>query len=430
MRYEEISKPAFGFVLLFAALVLPHNQRPGKGFLAVRGSQVVDESGTPVQLRGFNAGLDLAGYREFSKFYSQEQLKRKNKVILDHYFGDYDYEHMQNMGVNVIRASLPQWRLLEYAPYQYDDKYIDLIEEKVNQAYGHGIRTILVMNDAGESSIYYQTDVKEGHPLILWKDPERRAQVYATWEHLAARFADNPGVAGYDLMNEPQPPSKAALHDFYQNCIDAIRKHDPRHIIFMDTKHFPIDLNIAWGGTYTDPNIVLETHHYSKNLFQANRNDPHFQFETRRQIQDGLNQLLNHPDRGDRPIYIGEFGVYMEDGQKGFNWVKNMIDVMNNNGVHWTYFSYKCTLCPQTVHNPGCLSIHTLSLYYPSEPLFIHPTKEQLAKYLKNGLPTPTHTQLESLRTEHFMTNATLQAILTDGFTSPATEPYSKEGRL
>jgi len=372
------------------------------GFLRVEGSKIVDGSGNLVQLRGFNTYVALAGYKYFNKFYTQDQLKTFNQGVLEHWQSEYDNQNMKDMGANVIRTFLPEFHKIQYAPYQYDEKFLDVLEEFVSNAGRHGIRTILVMNQTGESEVYY---IQE--PGVLWTDPDRKNQVYALWEHIAARFANNPNVAGYDLMNEPKPPSDAALHDFYQNSINAIRKHDTRHIIFMDTKHFPVELN--WGGTYTDTNLVLQTHYY---YFGQ---DP-----SGAQIQNHFNILLHHPDRQGKPLYIGEFGMPSDEsnlyGQKELAWIKKTIDVMNANGVHWTYFAYKDSI--YNSHPTVAWPVYN-ALYLPSERLFISPTKEVVAGYLQNGFPMPTAAQLESLHTEHFRTNATLRSILSQGFKAP-----------
>ena len=75
-------------------------------------------------------------------------------------------------------------------------------------------------------------------------------QRYArSWGKVAASFAGDPGVLGYDLLNEPWPGSAFAscrntagcpafdntrLAPFYRRVIGAIRKTDGRHIVFYE----------------------------------------------------------------------------------------------------------------------------------------------------------------------------------------------------
>lgn len=382
---------------------------------------VVDAAGQPVRLRGFNVNIGLAGYRDFRRFHTQDELFRINRQILENFINDDDYSRMRAMGANLLRTFAPKWWMIEYEPYKYDEKYLDLIEQMVNRAYGYGLRTLLVMNDAGESPASYLRDTREGTGMMLWTDRGRRAQVIAVWELMARRFANNPGVVGYDLMNEPKAPSREALHGFYQDVIHAIRKHDRNHILFLDTTHFPIDLAVAWGGTYDDPNLVLETHYYrdvsEKSFAEVMRGKR--QYDTRQQIEDGLKQLQSHKERDGRPLFIGEFGAYWETGERGLRWTRDTIDVLNANGVHWSYYQYKSPQCTRASNSPNCTFPRTLGLYVPSRRLFLHLSAEEKSRLRETGLPVPTQAQLQELRTRQFVTNTSLQEILSKGLAAP-----------
>ncbi len=69
------------------------------------------------------------------------------------------------------------------------------------------------------------------------------------WGKVAASFSGDPGVLGYDLLNEPWPGSalgsclvpggcpafdRTRLAPFYRRVIDAIRDEDRRHIVFYE----------------------------------------------------------------------------------------------------------------------------------------------------------------------------------------------------
>jgi endoglycosylceramidase len=58
----------------------------------------------------------------------------------------------------------------------------------------------------------------------------------AAWRYVAARFAGDPWVLGYDLFNEPWPAhaTDAQLGAFYSRVIAAIRTVDRRHLVFYE----------------------------------------------------------------------------------------------------------------------------------------------------------------------------------------------------
>jgi hypothetical protein len=42
------------------------------------------------------------------------------------------------------------------------------------------------------------------------------------------------------------------------------------------------------------------------------------------------------------PLFMGEFGVNARDGHFGdVKWVDDMTSIYNDNGIHWTYWTYK-----------------------------------------------------------------------------------------
>ena len=85
------------------------------------------------------------------------------------------------------------------------------------------------------------------------------------WQAIAAHFRGQPGVAMYDLLNEPTgAPSQAALWGMYDRLYQAVRAVDPDHAISMEG---------TWGSwnwdTLPNPaafgwtNVVYQMHEYA-----------------------------------------------------------------------------------------------------------------------------------------------------------------------
>jgi endoglycosylceramidase len=104
----------------------------------------------------------------------------------------------------------------------------------------------------------------------LWTDQPGRGGVglqeryAAAWRYVAARFAGDPWVLGYDLFNEPWPASgtDAELGAFYAKVIAAIRTVDRRHLVFYE----PFVLfNFGQQTTlphFSDPDLGMSFHDY------------------------------------------------------------------------------------------------------------------------------------------------------------------------
>ena len=118
------------------------------------------------------------------------------------------------------------------------------------------------------------------HAFQAFYDDEQgiQSRLVATWARLAAEFKDEPAVAGYDLLNEPNPglrdPFTAAdqIGQFYKRATDAIRQAEAGgfpHLVFFE----PSAIWSAFGldalpprHYLTDPLVVFSPHLYSESI--------------------------------------------------------------------------------------------------------------------------------------------------------------------
>ncbi len=187
----------------------------------------------------------------------------------------------QTIGTNSVRYLL-QWKNIEPRPGVYDEAYLDAVAERVGWYRDQGMHVILDMHQdiygpngcGGNGAPTWAEDtggqecVPQGQweldylePAILhafdsfWNyngdHPELIRHYVAMFRHVAARFADDPAVLGYDLMNEPFGGTRElafegpTLTPFYQRLIDAIRQVDTRHWIFAEPASVPANQGLA-----------------------------------------------------------------------------------------------------------------------------------------------------------------------------------------
>lgn len=50
----------------------------------------------------------------------------------------------------------------------------------------------------------------------------------------AERFADNPAILGYDMLNEPFGDEVKQISPLYEDIAARIRKHDQKAILFIE----------------------------------------------------------------------------------------------------------------------------------------------------------------------------------------------------
>lgn len=187
-------------------------------FIAVKDGRFVDAAGRQVLLHGINLAE-----KDPAKGYLGGQ-------------GPEDYARMRAWGFNCIRLCI-FWDGVEPECGRYDDEYLARVDERIAWAKANGIRVMLDMHQdlwgrkvpGGNGAPAWAT-LDEGKPHAtgtVWGDAYFLSQMVQAsfdsfwankpgpdgvgiqdrfalaWQHVAKRYADEPAVAGFDLMNEP-----------------------------------------------------------------------------------------------------------------------------------------------------------------------------------------------------------------------------------
>jgi hypothetical protein len=151
----------------------------------------------------------------------------------------------------------------------------------------------------------------------------------ALWRELARRYADNPWVGGYDILNEPNwdfdgPGGRHGCKDknnrpiaaLYKAITAAIREHDRNHLIVIEGN--------CWGNNYAgimpdwDDKLVLSFHKY------WNRNDA-----------ASIAGILKLRIETGRPIWLGE------SGENSNGWFRDAIRLAETNDIGWSWWPLK-----------------------------------------------------------------------------------------
>lgn len=399
-----ISVLAIGILLTIGC----RNQGPLKptptGFLHVQGKRVLDENGNQVFLRGFTGSLHFSSFKENPGVYSLERVYRFNSKLLKHFFSGDDLQDINGMGANVIRQQVSFYDL-EIEPYKYNEDMLKVIDELIERSYKNNVYIIFCLTNAAQNSkqpgnIKYYNSKK-----YLWTDNEFRQRVISAWAHIAEHFADNSGIAGYEIINEPSPPNKEAFHSFYSDIIKTIREVDKKHIIILERNHFfsvkdKEKRNILFGGEYEDDNIMLSLHFYGESEDAKKEKRSDVEYSSRKEIEDGVNEFLSQNEIKNHPICVSEFGAVTFSGENGLRWTKDFMDVMNQHGIHYTYQVYKNRFKTGR------------GLYQPKESLFLGLGKipvEEVIDYIEKRMD-------KELSPKNFETFPGLRQVLEEGF--------------
>ncbi|MEQ8935481.1 MAG: cellulase family glycosylhydrolase [Amphiplicatus sp.] len=339
----------------FALLELVPEPAAADGFLRAEGTEIVDESGEPVILRGMGLGgwMLQEGYMlELPQLGTQQAIRANIEALigpektaafytawLDNHTTKADIDAMAAWGFNSVRLPM-HWNLYTLAaeeePVAGEHTWLEEGFTRTDQllawAKANGMYVILDLHAApgGQGNDINISDRDPAAPS-LWDEPAHQEKMIALWRKLAERYMDEPNIAAYDIINEPnwgfenpddrhgcEETKNAPLRDLLVRTTQAIREVDRRHIIVIEGN--------CWGNNYKgvfddgvwDDNMVISFHKYWN--------------ETTR---DSIVDILKLRDERNMPIWLGETGENSND------WFSRTVALVESEGVGWAWWPLK-----------------------------------------------------------------------------------------
>lgn len=181
----------------------------------------------------------------------------------------------------------------------------------------------------------------------FWDYKDHQDRTIWLWEQIAARYKDNPWIAGYNPINEPCDPKHTRLPQFYNRLEESIRKVDQKHILFLDGNTFAME----WKGfDRVLPNCAYSIHDYSRMGFPLG---DRFKGTPKQidQLERQFTRKTEFQTKNGAVIWNGEFGpVYADPGtepdateinQERYNLLATQLNIYDKYKVHWTIWLYK-----------------------------------------------------------------------------------------
>ncbi|GAB3669523.1 hypothetical protein GCM10027589_37190 [Actinocorallia lasiicapitis] len=283
----------------------------------------------------------------------------------------------KELGSNLVRFLL-QWRNVEPRPGVYDDAYLDRVAQWIRWYEKRGIIVLLDMhqdvygpgvNGNGAPLWATQSDGLPAPATDPWElgylqpgtmrafdhfwnttgeHPELRDHYARMWGHVAARFAADANVVGYDLMNEPWGGSlpgvqfeRGPLSDLYQRTTEEIRKTDRTKWVFVEPRAVGVNWGLASGlRPIDDPagKIGYAPHLYPLPLDLGNAYVGADKAWTDRTLNAWRDTITDTARRQNAPIILGEYGL--DAAKPGaldlVDAVARLTDQMHAGRVYWS----------------------------------------------------------------------------------------------
>jgi endoglucanase len=342
--------------------------------LKVDKGRIVDAGGNEIFLRGFAVGGWMNTENFINGYPGFEQGLRAAVAndlgagkaeflfdrMLDHFLSEDDIRFMKECGATVVRLPL-NYRHFENdaKPFEYIEKGFRRLDKALGWCAKHGLYVILDLHACqGWQNPDWHSD-NPGRVSLIWGQPHFQERFIRLWEEFAGRYAGNGTIAGYNVMNEPVTaaphgffgfkyrPDWDAMNSLYRRVVKAIRRKDPRHIIFLEGDAYSV-LFSGLDKPFAD-NLVYSNHQYIASGFGPGKypgkfGGEHWDANKLKQLATG-SEGYKFTKKHKVPLWVGEFGSTFNGRKDEIGYrlqsVDDQLGAMNAADLHWTIWTYK-----------------------------------------------------------------------------------------
>lgn len=375
-------------------------------FYHADGQQIVDSNGNPVQLRGIGLGgwIFPEGYMlHIPGFGSPTSIRQQIEDVLGpddtaefyrlyeaNYVNEKDIAQIAAWGFDHIRLPFsyklfydPQSGSFREAGFQFFDTFLGWCK-------AHNLLVVPDMHGAPGGQNAGNISDSDGIEARLWTDTTNQTLAIKIWKEIARRYANEPAILGFDLLNEPVLPSgysNTVLRDFYVRATQAIREVDANHLVFVEGNWYATDFSQLTPPF--DSNMAYSFHKY------WSQND-----------QASIQYLLSLRSQYNVPLWMSE------SGENSNPWFYDAVRLFEKHNIGWCWWTHKkiaTTTSPLSV--PMTEDYQKLLAYWDgrgSKPSteFARRTLFEMAENLNIDKCTPVRGVIESLFDVTFGTQA------------------------
>lgn len=273
------------------------------GRLSVKGTQLVDQYGNSLMLRG-TSSHGITWYPEYTNYSALKTLKE--------------------YGANTFRIAM-------YV--EQNDGYLE--EPELNKK---------LLFSAIENSLAADLYTIVDWHVLRDENPNRNIEeAMNVLEEVAQRYGDNPGII-YEICNEPNGDTTYAdIVHYAEQVIPIIRKHAPNSLILVGTPNFCTSLSEAIEDPIEYQNIMYTYHYY------AGISDCRFAME---EIERGLENGL--------PIFVSEWGLDSHDiAEQHWKETSAFLDYLEKEKIGWINWSLSNKNEGYSMIKPDSVKLHS-----------------------------------------------------------------------
>ena len=293
------------------------------------GTHLRDADGRTAILRGINARVDGV----FDVTFTDGRVALEPIPALT----AADCARMRALGLDLLRLPI-NWSGIEPVDGQIDDAYLARVDAAVQCAATAGLVVVIDLHQDGYSkeigedgaplwAIHPPPTMLLGGPLTDLGDRRLSAQVMSAFStffadgdpagvqarfeamlaQVAARWATDPAVLGFELFNEPLA-GDAQLTGFQLAAAAVVRTNAPEKLVFFEPSAVRnlVDFAPKSQQPFSVSGAVYAPHVYTY-VFQSNQTA--FETATPAELEPSVEGTREEATAWHTPLFIGEFGV-------------------------------------------------------------------------------------------------------------------------
>ncbi len=262
-------------LLIFSLISRGQSNWNDSSFVHRDGKQIVNGQGDPIVLEGVNLGgwllwegwiwggglsQEKTIYNKIQSRLDTTQAQNFRDSVYRNFITRADLEKVAKQCFNAVRVPFNHILLEDDSnPYVYKPAGWVILDSLLAWCEDYNVYAILDLHAApGGQSEMFDADPDS---VNLWESPTDQKRTVLLWKAIAERYKNRGIVAGYDLLNEPIPPSDSALLNIYNEIIDSIRAVDTHHMLFIEGTEYASDFSLF--SLLPDPDMAFEFHFYT-----------------------------------------------------------------------------------------------------------------------------------------------------------------------
>jgi endoglycosylceramidase len=342
-----------------ASLECSISEVPTSVALSTSSTALIDELGREITLRGVNAGgrSKMPPYAPFD--FEEGGYQQALDVYLD---------RAEAWGLNVLRVPF-SWQALEPTQGSDDLDYLSRYDALIDGAWERGMWTIVdfhqdiyAENYCGDGFPGWTLNVEtlpEPHfdcsnwflsyiidPAVqaayndFWADTHGAQTAFkAMWDRMAERYAEHPGVMGFEIINEPHGGTMEDTEwatnvatPFYSEMAARIHDIAPDKLVFFDSTGLDAIRATTQLERPEGDQLVFAPHFYDAAVFAGGS-------QLSLDYEPALQRWKTLGNDWDIPVLLGEFGI-QPDHPQASAYVRNHYESFDKLGLHATYWEY------------------------------------------------------------------------------------------